>query len=292
MAKDKVTLNINVDKGEEKMKLTKVASAPSHKMFEAEGIGFGGKTKYRGQIIHDGKRIISTINIGASSEVIIIKDAPGMTMKESVTHIQNSINGSVIGGKKYIVRYDFLNNKLIVHYDSDGRIDSIGEIKINELRKRDIEENEKYNYSRAGEIHELDFLNMMVLETIAEHIMISLEMYRIIATERRMEEFNKQFEGVKNTVEVAQKEAAKEMKDKISESLKKVADDKTVVEKEEFDVNKKACVFFKNGTTKIACGVDDMSSLRKAFSVPDAFVKVGNLLVARDMVQMVELKTD
>ena len=133
---------------------------------------------------------------------------------------------------------------------------------------------------------------MMVLETIAEHILISLEMYRVIATERRVEEFNKQFEGVKDTVEVAQKEAAKEMKDKISESLKVVADDKTVAKKEEFDVNKKACVFFKNETTKIAIGVDDMSSLRKAFSVPDAFVKVGNLLVARDLVQMIELKAD
>ena len=292
MAKDKVTLNINVEKGEEeKMKLTKVANAPNHKIFEANGTGFSGQEEYRGQIIHDGKRIITSINLGSYSETIIIKNAPGMTPEESVKHIQNSINGS-LGKEWYIIRYDFLRHRMHVHYDTKGKIVPMGEIKIESLRKRTIEENEKYDYTRMGELHESDFLNMMVLETIAEHILISAEMVRVASTERRMEEFNKQFEGVKNTVEVAQKEAAKEMKDKIAESLKVVADKKTVVKKEEFDVNKQACVFFKNGTTKIALGVEDMGSLRKAFSVPDQFVKVGNLLVARDMVQMVELKVD
>lgn len=284
MAKDKVTLKINVEKGEEKMKLTKTASAPNHKIFEANGTGFSGQEEYRGQIIHDGKRIVTSINLGSYSETIIIKNAPGMTPEESVKHIQNSINGS-LGKEWYIIRYDFLLHKLHVHYDTKGKIVPMGEIKIEALRKRTIKDSEKYDYERKGELHESDFLNMMILETIAEHLLISMEMVRVASTERRMEEFNKQFEGIKNTVEVAQKEAAKEMKEKISESLKKVADEK-------FDANKKACIFFKDGSTKIALGVEDMSSLRKAFSVPDQFVKVGNLLVARDMVQMVELKAD
>lgn len=290
MAKDEVKVNINVEKGEEKMKLTKVASGPSHKMLEANGTGLGGKTKYRGQIVHDGKRIITTINLSQAVETIIIYDAPGLTIDKSVEHIQNSINAS-LGNKKYIVRYDYPRSKLIVHYDCNGRIDSIGEIRLEELRRRTIEESTKYNYDRLGEIHELDFANMMILETIAEHFLTGFDLMRVIATERRMEEFNKQFESVKNTVEVAQKEAAKEMKEKISASLKKVSDDKTISKKEEFDVNKKACVFFKDGTTKIALGVEDMGSLRKAFSVPDQFVKVGNLLVSREMVQMVEIES-
>ena len=134
MAKDKVKLKINVEKGEEeKMKLTKIASAPNHKIFEANGTGFSGQEEYRGQIIHDGKRIITSINLGSYSETIIIKNAPGMTPEESVEHIQNSINGS-LGKKWYIIRYDFLNHRLHVHYDTNGKIVPVGEIKIKDRK--------------------------------------------------------------------------------------------------------------------------------------------------------------